>query len=52
MVRFIHDVAMRQQNPKIINVVFYSTAVGKEPVLEWMLKLGKDDRKHEVNKGN
>ena len=44
MVRFIHDAAMRQQNPKIINVVFYRTAVGKEPVRDWMLKLGKDDR--------
>jgi hypothetical protein len=33
---------MRQQNPKIINVVFCRTAVGKEPVREWMLKLGKE----------
>ena len=44
MVHLIHDPVMRQQNPKIINVVFYRTAVGKEPVREWMLKLVKDDR--------
>jgi len=52
MIRLIHDTAMKQQNPKIIKVVFYKTTVGKEPVREWMLKLGRDDRKREVNKGN
>ncbi len=35
---------MKQQNLKIINVVFYRAGVGKEPVRDWMLKLGKDDR--------
>ena len=44
MVPLIHDAAMKQQNPKIINVVFYRTPFGKEPVREWMLKLDKDDR--------
>lgn len=44
MIHLVHDAVMRQQNPKIINVVFYRTAVGKEPVREWMLKLVKDDR--------
>ena len=44
MVRLTQDAAMVRQNPKIINVVFYRTPFGKEPVREWMLKLDKDDR--------
>ena len=44
MVLLIHDAAMKQQNPKIVTVVFYRTPLGKEPVREWMLKLDKDDR--------
>ena len=34
---------MRQQNPKIIEVLFYKTAGGKEPVRDWMLRLDKGD---------
>lgn len=44
MVLLVHDASMTKQSPKIINVVFYRTSVGKEPVREWMLKLDKDDR--------
>ncbi|PFG11536.1 hypothetical protein ATI45_4064 [Marinobacter sp. LV10MA510-1] len=29
---------------KIVTVVFYRTANGREPVKEWLLKLNKDDR--------
>ncbi len=35
---------MKQQNPKIIEVLFYKTAGGKEPAREWMLRLDKGDR--------
>lgn len=63
MVLLAHDAGMKQQNPKVISVVFYKTPLGKEPVREWMLRLGKDDRyiigvdladdrKREVNRGN
>ena len=44
MVHLAHGAVMRQQNPKIINVLFFRTPSGREPVREWMLKLGKDDR--------
>ena len=44
MVHLTHDAGMRQQNPKIIEVLFYKTPGGKEPVREWMLQLDKDDR--------
>ena len=29
---------------KIVSVVFYRTANGREPVKEWLLELNKDDR--------
>ena len=44
MVHLGHDATMRKQNPKIIEVLFYKTPGGKEPVREWMLQLDKDDR--------
>ena len=44
MVHLAHDATMRQQNPKIIEVLFYKTPGGKEPVREWMLQLDKDGR--------
>ena len=44
MVRLAHDATVRKQNPKIIEVLFYKTPGGKEPVREWMLQLDKDDR--------
>lgn len=44
MVHLAHDATMRKQNPKIIEVLFYKTPGGKEPVREWMLQLDKDDR--------
>jgi phage-related protein len=44
MVHSNYHTTMRRQNPKIIEVVFYKTPGGKEPVREWMLKLDKDDR--------
>jgi phage-related protein len=44
MVHLAHDATMRKQNSKIVEVFFYKTPGGKEPVREWMLHLDKDDR--------
>ena len=44
MVHLAHDAAMRKQKSKIVEVLFYKTPGGKEPVREWMLQLDKDDR--------
>jgi phage-related protein len=32
-------------NRPVLSVVFYATAAGAEPVREWLLELGKDDRR-------
>jgi hypothetical protein len=32
-------------NKPVLSVVFYATATGAEPVREWLLGLGKDDRR-------
>lgn len=44
MVHLAQDATMRKQNPKTIEVLFYKTSGGKEPVRKWMLQLDKDDR--------
>ena len=44
MVHLAHYATMKKKNPKIIEVLFYKTPGGNEPVREWMLQLDKDDR--------
>ena len=44
MVHLAQYATMRKQNSKIVEVFFYKTPGGKEPVREWMLQLDKDDR--------
>jgi phage-related protein len=44
MVHLAQYATMRKQNSKIVEVFFYKTPGGKEPVREWMLHLDKDDR--------
>jgi phage-related protein len=36
---------MAEENSPVLSVVFYRTESGNEPVREWLLDLGREDRK-------